>query len=58
MAMIEVTRTHDYSGREYIIYCDTDDLSQEDYSEFLRLQKAGKKKEALQLISKNVCQQS
>ena len=53
MAMIEVSRKTTGS-RQQSIYYDTDDLSQEDYYEFRRLQQAGKRIEALIFIQKKV----
>lgn len=52
MAMIEIKKYKDEFGREQIIYYDTDELSQEDYCKFRRLQKSGRRKEALNFISK------
>lgn len=51
MAMIEVSNKNVH-GRQQIIYFDTDDLSQEDYYEFRRLQREGKRIEALSFIYK------
>ena len=51
MAMIEVARKNT-GGRQISIYFDTDDLSQEDYCEFRRLQREGKRIEALNFIYK------
>lgn len=50
MALIAVKKQKDEYGREQIIYCDTDDLTQEDYYEFCRLQESGKQQEALNFI--------
>ncbi len=51
MAMIEVARQNT-GGRQEYTYIDTDDLTQEDYCEFRRLQRAGKQIEALIFISR------
>lgn len=53
MAMIEVSRKT-VGSRQESIYLDTDDLSQEGYYEFRRLQQAGKRLEALIFISKKL----
>lgn len=53
MAMIEVSRKT-VGSRQESIYLDTDDLSQEDYCAFRRLQQEGKRLEALIFISKKL----
>lgn len=54
MAMIQVQVKKDICGRQQFIYYDTDDLSQEDYCEFRRLEKEGKPFEALKFLSYKV----
>ena len=47
--MIEVAKK-DVRGRQQIVYYDTDDLSQEDYYEFRRLQQEGKRIKAVNFL--------
>lgn len=53
MAMIEVSKK-DVHGKPQIIYYDTDDLSQEDYCEFRRLQREGKQIKAVNFLIEKV----
>lgn len=53
--MIQIKSTNDEFGRERIIYCDTDDLSQEDYYEFRKLVGLGKWGEAVSFITRKIC---
>lgn len=56
MAMIQIKSTKDEFGRERIIYCDTDDLSQENYREFMKLMESGKFGEAVSFITRKTFQ--
>lgn len=42
MALVGVKVEKDEYGREQEIYCDTDDLSQEDYHEYCKLLEEGR----------------
>ena len=53
--MIQIKSTNDEFGRKQIIYCDTDDLSQEDYYEFRKLVELDKWGEAVSFITRKIC---
>jgi hypothetical protein len=54
MALIRVGSEKDKSGRKHDVYLDTDDLSQEDYREFCRLEKEGKIGKAKDILIKKI----
>lgn len=53
MSMIEIKHTKDEAGRPIVEYIDTDDLDDEDYYEFRKLESEGKHSEAY-LFIKNI----
>lgn len=54
MALIRIGSEKDKNGRKHEVYLDTDDLSQEDYHEFCRLEREGKFGEAKAFLKKKL----